>query len=231
MEEKICSITDEEIDQGYFEIDPATMAMLRVPGPGNLTGQNLAGSSKKNERKESDFYPTPPEVTQALIDTGVIPSGCVWEPACGDGHMADVLLQNGHTVIASDVRLTEYATWQADFLTDTPPFDANQCPPSVVTNPPFNLSAAFIQRCLDLQVGVFAMLLKSQYWHSKNRALLFEKHPPAYVMALTWRPDFCFGDRGGAPTMECIWTVWIKGQTDTRYRILRKPDVKGSLNL
>ena len=101
---------------------------------------------------------------------------------------------------------------------------------AVVTNPPFNLSTEFIQRCVDLRIPVFAMLLKSQYWHSQKRAALFEKYPPAYVMALTWRPDFCFGDRGGAPTMECIWTVWIDGETDTRYRILRKP-AEGSLNL
>ena len=38
---------------------------------------------------------------------------------------------------------------------------------------------------------VIALLLKSQYWHSQKRVALFEKYPPAYVMALTWRPDFC----------------------------------------
>jgi len=191
-----------------------------------MKGLNLANSSTKNKRKEADFYPTPPDVTQALIDTGCIPKGCIWEPACGDGHMGFVFEKNGYSVLASDIRATPYAHFQRDFMAAPLPAPVT----AVVTNPPFNLSTEFIQRCVDLRIPVFAMLLKSQYWHSQKRAALFEKYPPAYVMALTWRPDFCFGDRGGAPTMECIWTVWIDGETDTRYRILRKP-AEGSLNL
>jgi hypothetical protein len=50
--------------------------------------------------------------------------------------------------------------------------------------------------------------------------MLFKEFPPAYVLPLTWRPDFMGGERGGAPTMEVHWTVWIAGDTDTKYRIL-----------
>jgi hypothetical protein len=67
------------------------------------------------------------------------------------------------------------------------------------------------------------MVLKSQYWHAKKRSELFIKNPPAFVLALNWRPDFLDGERGGASTMEVLWTVWLKGQTDTRYRILPRP--------
>ncbi len=68
------------------------------------------------------------------------------------------------------------------------------------------------------------MLFKSQVWHAENKAKLFALYPPTYVLALDWRPDFLNGKRGGAPTMECLWTVWIQGKTDTRYRILNKPN-------
>ena len=131
-------------------------------------------------------------------------------------------------MVASDIRNTSYSEFQCDF---TKSRTYNPQGASIVTNPPFNLSVEFIQKCVELGAPVFALLLKSQYWHSAKRAVLFEKYPPAYVMALTWRPDFCFGDRGGAPTMECIWTVWVEGETDTRYRVLRKPSVLGDLNL
>jgi hypothetical protein len=51
------------------------------------------------------------------------------------------------------------------------------------------------------------MLLKSQYWHAAKRHQLFNTHTPAYILPLTWRPDFMFGERGGAPTMDVLWTV------------------------
>jgi hypothetical protein len=187
---------------------------------------NLVNSSKHNKRKDSDFYPTPPEVTEALLATGVIPTSRLWEPACGDGHISEVLKKHSSSVLSTDIRKTEYTSGlPLDFLTGTPPYPIG-FHKGIVTNPPFNLSVAFIERAMVLKVPVVAMLLKSQYWHSQKRASLFEKYPPAYVFALTWRPDFCFGERGGAPTMECIWTVWIEGETDTRYRVLLKPKTK-----
>lgn len=52
---------------------------------------------------------------------------------------------------------------------------------------------------------------------------LFMQHPPAYVLPLTWRPDFLNGTKGGSPTMECLWTVWISGNTSAQYIPLLKP--------
>ena len=180
-------------------------------------GVVLANSSEKNKRRELDFYPTPSEATQALINTGLIPKGNLWEPACGEGHMADVFKRNGYNVVSSDINTT-YG-YVKNFLETEMPFP--DC--SIVTNPPFNISQDFIEHCGELNSPCFAMLLKSQYWHSKKRIALFEKYPPAYIFALTWRLDFCFGERGGAPTMECIWCVWIKGDVETKYRLLKKP--------
>lgn len=177
----------------------------------------VGGASVSYSRREMDYYPTPNEVTQALVDTGVIPPGStIWEPACGEGHMAEVFLKNNLNVVCSDIRETGYGHCM-DFLTG-PKVDVDV----IATNPPFNLSAEFIQRCIDLEVPRFAMLLKSQYWHSSRRSSLFAKFPPAYIFALTWRPNFCAGERGSSPTMDMLWTVWIKGITDTRYRVLRK---------
>lgn len=90
---------------------------------------------------------------------------------------------------------------------------------AVITNPPFNISEQFIKHAL-CQAETVAMVLKSQYWHAAKRAPLFIEHPPAYVLALTWRPDFMGGERGGAPTMEALWTVWMYGDTNTKYRLV-----------
>src|SRR5690606_32590086 len=93
----------------------------------------------------------------------------------------------------------------------------------IITNPPFRDSVAFINRAI--QIGKpFAYLLKSQYWHARNKTELFNKFRPKYVLALNWRPDFHFGKKGGSPTMECLWVVWDSRPSETtEYHILSKP--------
>lgn len=176
---------------------------------------NLANSSTDNKRRDLDFYPTPPDVTHALMRFLELKPCLILEPACGDGAMAEVLKQYGHDVVSSDIRHTGYGNGGIDFLETSADYDA------VITNPPFNVSEEFIRHALT-QAGTVAMVLKSQYWHAKKRSLLFNEFPPAYVLPLTWRPDFMGGERGGAPTMEVHWTVWVEGDTDTRYRLLNR---------
>jgi len=38
---------------------------------------------------------------------------------------------------------------------------------------------------------------------------------------LTWRPNF-MQERGKSPTMDFQWTVWVDGDTNTKYRLLSK---------
>jgi len=183
-----------------------------------MNGEILANKRGGRVRKH-DYYPTPPEATQALIDTQLIPKdGVVWECACGEGYMSKVFEGNGYTVLSSDIE--DYGYGQVfDFLGGGDPVDVK----SIVTNPPFNISEDFIKKALSLDVGVVAFLFKSQYWHAKKRIAIWEKYTPSYVFLLTWRPDFLMGKGGNAPTMECLWTVWIKGNTDTKLKLLRKP--------
>lgn len=180
----------------------------------------LANRSAKDRRK-LDYYPTPSDVTHALMQFLNLPISTVWECACGEGHMAKVIEEYGHKVIATDIRDTGYGIGGRNFLDEK-----KLLAPIVITNPPFQESEAFIRHANELGADVVAMLLKSQYWHAAKRAKLFADHPPAWVLPLTWRPDFLFGEKGGAPTMEVLWTVWVKGKTDTRYRILHRPKLK-----
>jgi hypothetical protein len=180
----------------------------------------LTNTSIVNKRRELDYYPTPPDVTLALLQfLNLSKDLVIWEPACGEGHMANVIKQWGCKVQSSDIRDTGYGEGHLDFLTATRNADA------IITNPPFALSEAFIRHGIA-QASIVAMLLKSQYWHAQKRAMLFQEYPPSWVLPLTWRPDFMFGERGGAPTMECLWSVWIAGEKDTRYRLLQKPDYR-----
>lgn len=176
----------------------------------------LTGGGKN--RRELDFYPTPREVTVALMEYFKWKPSLVWEPASGDGAMADVLRYYGHEVVCTDI-----ATG-TDYLKTPGKADM------IITNPPFNLSEEFIRKALT-EADVVAMVLKSQYWHARKRYGLFNDSLPSYIMPLTWRPDFMAGERGGSPTMEVIWTVWIKGDNGCRYVPLLKPSFDSQLSI
>ena len=178
-----------------------------------MDGTKIVGAN--GQRRKLDFYPTPPEVTQALVEYLNLPAGSViWEPAEGAGHIVRVLQQNGYTVIGSDIQTG------TDFLTAAAPpvFDW------IITNPPFSLSVEFINRCVDLG-RPFALLLKSQYWHSARRQPLFDKTRPAAVLPLTWRPDFT---GQGNSLMDMCWVIWDAEPAQiTSYLPLVKPIEEG----
>ena len=55
---------------------------------------SIVGSSRLNgDREKNDFYPTPKKATQAILDVINI-KGSIWEPACGDGAISEVLKEN-----------------------------------------------------------------------------------------------------------------------------------------
>lgn len=178
----------------------------------SVTASRIVGGNTAYKRVASDFYPTPADATQALLDFLKLPAGTtIWEPACGENHMVNVMQANGYNVIATDVQTGD------DFLQ----IENKECD-WIITNPPFSLADRFIDRCIQHK-RPFALLLKSQYWHARKRLDLFRKYPPSFVCPLTWRPDFLFKQRGGgSPLMDVMWVVW-GGCHDTRYVPLERP--------
>lgn len=168
----------------------------------SLQASRISGGNSANGRRSGDFYPTPPEVTVALMDFLNLPSNTIiWEPAAGEGDMAGVLMTFCDEVYATDI------IDGTDFLQSSID-DADW----IITNPPFSRAEEFIRRAAQLGKP-FAMLLKSQYWHATKRKALFDEIPPSYILPLTWRPDFFFKDRTegkrGCPLMDVMWCVWL----------------------
>lgn len=191
---------------------------------GTQKNLQLTGANHRGDRRELDFYTTPTNVTVALMNflsDKLVGLGnlTVWEPACGDGAMSKTLEKYVRSVVSTDIRESGYGLSGIDYLNNTL---ANKDVDAVITNPPFNTAELFIRKALT-DAPVVGMLLKSQYWHAKSRISLFRDHPPAYVLPLTWRPDFLGGERGGSPTMEVQWSVWVKGDRLTKYQLLEKP--------
>lgn len=185
----------------------------------------IVGAQKTHKRKEADFYPTPIDVTEALMrHLKLDRSAVIWEPAAGDGSMARMLERHVDDVLATDLRdeSSIYGKRGIDFLSTTAD-DHYHIPDWIITNPPFNLAESFIRKSLSITSNV-AMLLKSQYWHAAGRLGLFTDHPPSEVLPLTWRPAFLEKERGKSPLMDVIWVVWRAGcNMPTTFEPLKRP--------
>lgn len=129
----------------------------------------------------------------------------------------NVLRENGIKAIGTDIQSG------TDFLTADKPGAVTW----IITNPPFSLAEQFIRKAHTYlcNSGIcFAFLLKSQYWHSKNRLALFRECKPSYVLPLTWRPDFT---GQGASLMDMMWCVWTETRPSrTHYIPLERPKME-----
>jgi len=174
----------------------------------SLKGSTIIGSGAN--RKELDYYPTPKEVTFAFMKTVNWPSDLrIWEPACGNNHMVDVLRTRFTNVIGTDIQTGD------DFLASNL-LDVDAC----VTNPPFKLSSQFIKKATIYPY--VAMLLKSTYWHSLRRTELFYARRPSKILCLNWRPQFDPTIKKSSPTMDFIWTVWEPNAVSTEFIVVSK---------
>lgn len=165
-------------------------------------GAAMLGGNPQLGREENDHYRSPAAVTQNLLEVWKPRSKTVWEPACGNGAMAEVIKEHGYDVIASDLHDYGYGQTGEDFLQTTE--RAADC---LITNPPFedDLPEKFIRHAFSLGVIEIALVLGSNYWHAACREKLYHEHMPSIVWPMLWRPDF----KGlGRPTMNLIWCLW-----------------------
>lgn len=66
---------------------------------------NGASNHSSEERQSEDYYATEPKAVELLLEQEKF-SPYVWECACGEGHISEVLFQHGYRVESSDL-LTE----------------------------------------------------------------------------------------------------------------------------
>jgi hypothetical protein len=174
-------------------------------------------------RVERDFYPTPSWVTAALVDLIDIKSKHAWEPACGDGRMAEPLKAAGAQVFSTDIEDRGYAAFDGvlDFLSDQDPglnFDA------IITNPPWGprgeLAKAFIEIGLHrMRDGFLALLLPVDFDSAKTRTRLFGSSPQFVGKVVLTRRIKWFEDPlkpKKQPKENSAWFLW--GNIDLRTR-------------
>ena len=128
-----------------------------------------------------NYFPTPPWAARAgaeIIRELDPQAKVVWEPACGEGHMAEPLKEYFSTVHASDIHPHGYGDVADFLLLDTAPYQADW----IITNPPFSHAAAFIQKGLRFSSRGVAMLLRVAFLEGAERyPLLYKSEYPLTV--------------------------------------------------
>lgn len=179
---------------------------------------NGASNHTEEERQVDDYYATEPRATELLLEQEKF-SNIIWEPACGGGHMAKVLENNGYEVIISDIVDRGYfGTQILDFLNIDPNHKNNI---DIITNPPYKYAKEFVEKALDMSAdGVkVAMFLKLTFLEGKARKKLFEKYPPKTVYVSSSRlqcaknGDFEKYGKGVGTAVAYAWYIWEKGYT------------------
>lgn len=170
-----------------------------------------ASNHSESERAELDYYATDPEAVEKLLDREKF-CHYIFEPACGGGHITNVLLKHGFDVISNDIanRGFGHQNTTKDFLS----FIGNYR--DVITNPPYNKAKEFVEHALDIsQENVkVAMFLKLTFLEGGKRKELFDKYPPKTIYVFRNRVD-CWknGIKPEKPSKAVCyaWFVWVKG--------------------
>jgi len=167
------------------------------------------GNSKKKDRREGDFYPTPYSITKHLLDNERF-EGEILEPAFGDGHICTILYDYDYSVSFSDLK------HGVDF------FDYSNKYNNIITNPPFSLALEFILKAKEIATKKIAFLLPLAYLHGYERFVKLwqdTEFPLARVYIFVRRPHLGTEIRedGKYETgmQTYAWYVWDKFSSGT----------------
>ena len=169
------------------------------------------------ERQNDDFYATNPHALEILLKAlkrdGIELHKYIWECACGQGHLSDVLEKNGYITTNTDLVDRGYKNnfLQLDFLTTNTIFDGD-----ILTNPPYKYAKEFVEHALDtLNDGYYCiMFLKIQFLEGQARLDLFRKYPPKYVYVNSARQLCAMNgefEKYKATAICYCWFIWEKG--------------------
>lgn len=180
------------------------------------------GINKQHTTKDwetDDFYATDPVALEKLIQAAphiFAGNKVVWECACGNGNLAQVLGSYGFPIFASDLKNRGYGFSNTDFLEQINFIDADV----ILTNPPYVLATEFAVHALEILPpgGVYVALMNLSYLAGQKRyAQLYSTGQLREVYVFSKRVE-CWrnNDReqhGGKLMADYAWYVFQKGYT------------------
>lgn len=170
------------------------------------------------DHPEGDYYATQPEAAHEImrIEPDI---RHIWEPACGEGHLAKEFLRMGKLAHATDIFDRGWVRQEGalDFLR----YDGRFGDPfigDIVTNPPYDLALEFVLKALDIvdRGKYVAMFLPLTFMETQKRfdALFSYKRPVrvwSYVRRRHCAKNGDFETYGNHNMKAYAWYVWQKG--------------------
>lgn len=176
------------------------------------TFATLAASSHgTTEREKHDYYATEPKAAKLLLELETF-SKDIWECACGEGHLSEVLKKNDYDVYCTDIVERQYKiNKRIDFLNFTGKWKGD-----IITNPPYRTALEFVKKSIEVvETGSkIAMFLKVQFLEGKARKEFFKTNPPKKIYVSSSRLNCAkngrFEDFKSSAVCYC-WYIWEKG--------------------
>lgn len=178
---------------------------------------NIYSKVVKNdeERRENDFYPTPPLAVYTLLKNYSVPKN-ILEPCAGQGDISYELIRNGHEVISTD--LYKYDNSLVNIESGIDFLQSNIHADGVITNPPYNknLPLKMLKKCIQ-EYDFTAFLLRITFLEGGKRYIFFKNNPPSKILVFSDRlrfsenrsRDFYMNKQIGG--MICYaWFIWDK---------------------
>ena len=172
---------------------------------------NLYGDVRRFTREINDYYASDPKVMHKLLKHESFNKN-IWECACGEGNLSNVLKEYNYNVYSTDLIDRGYQDDIIDFLKTDIKFNGD-----IITNPPFKYTNEFILKALDSvdEGSKVAMFLKLSYLSGKRRFNeIYKDNPPMNVYVFTTR----YGcSKNNEPKLfkgsgvDYAWLVWKKG--------------------
>lgn len=174
-----------------------------------------ASNHCSDDRQENDYYATDSVAIDKLLNGGGKPYYKIYEPACGEGHLAKRLEELGYEVVASDLIDRGYGKGGVDFLN----LDKKNLDRDILTNPPYKFASEFVEKGLDVVADGRSvwMFLKLQFLEGKKRRELFDKGCLKHVYVSSERilcaknGDFEAMKASGGSAVAYMWAQFQKG--------------------
>ena len=136
----------------------------------------------------------------------------IWECACGQGHLSEVLKNKGYNVWSTDLIDRGYGETGVDFIAPL----LYEWRGDILTNPPYKYAKEFVEKAMEILEKQYycIMFLKIQFLEGQARRKMFYKYPPKYIYVNSVRQT-CYinGDMSkkmSSATCYC-WYIWEKG--------------------
>jgi hypothetical protein len=164
------------VDRGLCHIQVCSLARRKVVA----MKPKLNYKTSIKEPAALDLCQTPPYALAPLLPY-LRRDRIIWEPATGEGILANALRMADYTVLESDVALGQ-DFFEGDIIGDTISVV------TIITNPPYGIKPAWVERCYELD-RPFALLMPTEFQGTGAANRLFGKHG-IEIMNFDKRVDF-----------------------------------------